>query len=92
MQNDITDVEATFSCLGVLIVYAPGEGNCDWGRNCPAYDLRWKDHDAYLAAHQRRARPGEQAPLVKLSHDRFSSNRATTAFGENQTASAERFG
>ena len=34
-MHDITDVEATLSCNGVLIVYAPGEGQCDRGRNCP---------------------------------------------------------
>jgi hypothetical protein len=47
-------------CDGVLIQYAWGEGCCDRGHRCEVYDVRWSDHDAYLAAHHRFARPGDR--------------------------------
>ena len=47
------------ACPGVLVVYAPGEGRCDLGHECAVYELRWTDHDGYLAAHVLRAVPGE---------------------------------
>jgi hypothetical protein len=46
-------------CDGTLIVYAAGEGCCDLGHRCRAYDVRWSDHDAYLAAHELFSEPND---------------------------------
>jgi hypothetical protein len=51
--------EAGPTCRGILVVYALGEGECDRRHDCQVYELRWTDHEAYLAAHQLRILPDD---------------------------------
>jgi len=74
MPND-TPTRQPLTCEGRLIVYARGEGECDLGRACEVYDLRWADHAAYLGAHPVRAFPHETADPARSAHRRQTRRR-----------------
>jgi hypothetical protein len=64
MPSERITTESGPTCRGVLVAYAPGEGECDRRHDCQVYELRWTDHDAYLAAHQIRILPDDRLALV----------------------------
>ncbi|MDQ1476273.1 MAG: hypothetical protein QOE62_1502 [Actinomycetota bacterium] len=60
MQKDTIIAVPRPACRGVLVVYARGEGECDLRRGCDVYDLRFVNHEAYMAAHRSRVLPNDQ--------------------------------